>query len=74
MRNVETKTMTAEPEAIECLLMAARMDERRNRAEVMATRLNMLAERIAMSTDRHQAAELVRDEAANIIRQAQELH
>ncbi|MCU5773095.1 DUF2732 domain-containing protein [Erwiniaceae bacterium BAC15a-03b] len=75
MRNVETRQMTTEPEAIEYMLTAARMDERRNRAEVMAARLDILAEKIAIhSLSREQAAEMVRDEAMNIMHQAQELH
>lgn len=75
MRNIETKEMKASPEVIESLLNAARMDERRNRAAVFSSRLNFLAEKIASgSVNSVEAAELIREEAEEIQRQAQELH
>ncbi|MEN4978950.1 DUF2732 family protein [Erwinia billingiae] len=75
MRNIETKEMKASPEAIESLLNAARMDERRNRAVVFSSRLTFLAEKIASdAVNTVEAAELIREEAEEIQRQAQELH
>lgn len=75
MRNIETKEMKASPEAIESLLNAARMDERRNRAVVFSSRLTFLAEKIASgAVNTVEAAELIREEAEEVQRQAQELH
>jgi malonyl CoA-acyl carrier protein transacylase len=75
MRNIETKVMKTTPEAIESLLNTARMDERRNRAVVFSSRLNFLAEKIASgAANSIEAAELIREEAEEIQKQAQELH
>jgi len=52
-----------------------RLDERRSRAELMASRLNVLAWKISSGELNHvEAAELLRQESEKLERQAQELH
>jgi len=60
---------------LDVMLRDVRMDERRNRAEVMASRLNVLAWKISSGELNHvEAAELLREESLKIQHQAQELH
>ncbi|WP_256813939.1 MULTISPECIES: DUF2732 family protein [unclassified Serratia (in: enterobacteria)] len=60
---------------LDVMLHDVRMDERRNRAEVMSSRLNVLAWRITSGELNHvEAAELLRQEAKRYQHQAQELH
>jgi hypothetical protein len=60
---------------LDVMLRDVRMDERRNRAEVMSSRLNVLAWRITSGELYHvEAAELLRQEAKRYQHQAQELH
>jgi len=60
---------------LDAMLRDVRMDERRNRAELMASRLNVLAWKINSGELNHvEAAELLREESLKIEHQAQELH
>jgi len=60
---------------LDVMLRDVRLDERRNRAELMASRLNVLAWKISSGELNHvEAAELLRDESVKIQHQAQELH
>lgn len=60
---------------LDAMLRDVRMDERRNRAELMASRLNVLAWKINNGELNHvEAAELLREESLKIQHQAQELH
>lgn len=60
---------------LDAMLRDVRMDERRNRAELMASRLNVLAWKINSGELNHvEAAELLREESLKIQHQAQELH
>ncbi|ELY3745851.1 DUF2732 domain-containing protein [Cronobacter sakazakii] len=77
MRNMQTrKTQTGLDDAgIVSMLAQARLDERRGRADVMASRLDNLADHIANGKlTSVEAAELLRDEAVKIVNEAQELH
>jgi hypothetical protein len=77
MRNIETrKTKTGVDDAgLNQLLAAARMEERRGRADVMAARLEKLAAFITKGElNGKEAAELLRLEAVIITNEAQELH
>ncbi|MEX3240154.1 DUF2732 family protein [Serratia quinivorans] len=60
---------------LEEMLKRARMDERKNQAAVMSTKLENLANSIiAKNLSRHEAVELLRHEAEFIQNQAMELH
>ncbi|WP_288657471.1 DUF2732 family protein [Pantoea sp. UBA6567] len=60
---------------LDVMLRDVRLDERRNRAELMASRLNVLAWKISSGELNHvEAAELLREESVKIQHQAQELH
>ncbi|EBV0456161.1 DUF2732 domain-containing protein [Salmonella enterica] len=77
MRNIQTRTTKTGPDdaGIYQLLTEARMEERRARAVVMATRLDNLASRITSRQLNHvEAAELLRVAAENIQNEAQEIH
>ncbi|ASO23499.1 TPA: DUF2732 domain-containing protein [Salmonella enterica] len=77
MRNIQTRTTKTGPDdaGINQLLTEARMEERRARAVVMATRLDNLASRITSRQLNHvEAAELLRVAAENIQNEAQEIH
>lgn len=61
--------------SLDVMLRDVRLDEQRNRAELMASRLNVLAWKISSGEMNHsEAAELLRNESEKIQRQAQELH
>ncbi|WP_029687010.1 DUF2732 family protein [Tatumella saanichensis] len=69
MRNIENRIIQtgADDAGINLLLAEARKEERRGRADVMATRLEILAARIVSHQLNHkEVAELLRDEAAKI--------
>ncbi|EPM5392380.1 DUF2732 family protein [Cronobacter turicensis] len=77
MRNMQTrKTQTGPDDAgLVSMLTEARLDERRGRADVMASRLDNLADHISNGRlSSTEAAELLRDEAVKIVNEAQELH
>ncbi|ELY4584745.1 DUF2732 domain-containing protein [Cronobacter malonaticus] len=77
MRNIQTrKTQTGPDDAgLVSMLAEARLDERRGRADVMASRLDNLADHIANGRlSSTEAVELLRDEAVKIVSEAQELH
>lgn len=74
MKNIEVREMKVELN-LEVLLTNARMDERRNRGEVMAARLQNLVNHIQGKELNHvEVAELLRKESELIQHQAQELH
>lgn len=74
MKNIEVREMKVELN-LEVLLTNARMDERRNRGEVMAARLQNLANHIQGKELNHaEVAELLRKESELIQHQTQELH
>ncbi|TBM18748.1 DUF2732 family protein [Hafnia alvei] len=74
MKNIEVREMKVELN-LEILLTNARMDERRNRGEVVAARLQNLANHIQCKELNHvEVAELLRKESEFIQYQAQELH
>ncbi|MDU7481453.1 MAG: DUF2732 family protein [Hafnia alvei] len=74
MKNIEVREMKVELN-LEVLLTNARMDERRNRGDVMAARLQNLANHIQDKELNHvEVAELLRKESELIQHQAQELH
>ena len=69
MRNIENRIIQtgADDAGINLLLAEARKEERRGRADVMVTRLEILAARIVSRQLNHKdVAELLRDEAAKI--------
>ncbi|ELY4216298.1 DUF2732 domain-containing protein [Cronobacter turicensis] len=77
MRNMQTRKTQIGPDdaGLNSMLTAARLDERRGRADVMASRLDNLADHIANGRlSSTEAAELLRDEAVKIVNEAQELH
>ncbi|WP_312414051.1 DUF2732 family protein [Pseudescherichia sp.] len=77
MRNIEKRNTQTGPDdaGINSLLTAARLEERRGRADVMAARLEKLAVFITRGElSGTEAAELLRLEATIIINEAQELH
>lgn len=77
MRIIETrKTKTGADDAgLNQMLTAARMEERRGRADVMAARLEKLAVFIIKGElNGKEAAELLRLEAVIITNEAQEIH
>ncbi|EGT4306161.1 DUF2732 domain-containing protein [Cronobacter turicensis] len=77
MRNMQTRKTQIGPDdaGLNSMLTAARLDERRGRADVMASRLDNLADHIANGKlTSAEAAELLRDEAVKIVNEAQELH
>lgn len=60
---------------LDVMLRDVRLEERRSRAELMASRLNVLAWKISSGELNHiEAAELLRQESEKLERQAQELH
>lgn len=60
---------------LDVMLRDVRLDERRSRAELMASRLNVIAWKISSGELNHvEAAELLRQESEKLERQAQELH
>lgn len=76
MRNIEVRPFKigSEQTALDGLLLAARLEERHSRAEVMAARLEKLAVFITKSQlNGTEAAELLRVEAAIILNEAGEL-
>lgn len=74
MKNIEVREMKVELN-LEVLLTNARMDERRNRGEAMAARLQNLANHIQDKELKHvEVAELLRKESELIQHQTQELH
>ena len=77
MRNIETRTTKTGPDdaGLNLLLTEARKEERRERADVMAARLDSLATRIvSRQLNNTEAAELLRQEAVKIQNEAQEIH
>ncbi|EPK6501304.1 DUF2732 family protein [Klebsiella aerogenes] len=77
MRNIETRTTKTGPDdaGLNLLLTEARKEERRERADVMAARLDSLAARIvSRQLNNTEAAELLRQEAVKIQNEAQESH
>ena len=77
MRNIETLTTKTGPDdaGLNLLLTEARKEERRERADVMAARLDSLAARIvSRQLNNTEAAELLRQEAVKIQNEAQEIH
>ncbi|ELQ6132332.1 DUF2732 domain-containing protein [Cronobacter dublinensis] len=77
MRNMQTRKTQNGPDdaGLVSMLAEARLDERRGRADVMASRLDNLADHIANGRlSSTEAAELLRDEAVKIVNEAQELH
>ena len=61
--------------SLDVMLRDARLEERRSRAELMVSRLNVLAWKISSGELNHvEAAELLREESKKIEHQAQELH
>lgn len=77
MRYIETRETQTGPDdaGLVSMLTEARLDERRGRADVMASRLDNLADHIANGRlSSSEAAELLRDEAVKIVNEAQELH
>lgn len=77
MRNIENRAIQAgaDDAGINLLLAEARKEERRGRADVMATRLETLAARIVSRQLNHtEVAELLRDEAVKIQNEALEAH
>ncbi|ELY4798867.1 DUF2732 domain-containing protein [Cronobacter sakazakii] len=77
MRNMQTRKTQIGPDdaGIVSMLAQARLDERRGRADVMASRLDNLADHIANGKlTSVEAAALLRDEAVKIVNEAQELH
>lgn len=77
MRNIETRITKTGPDdaGLNQMLTDARMEERRARAAVMATRLDRLACHITSHQLNHvEAAELLRIAAENIQNEAQEIH
>ncbi|HCR0137195.1 MULTISPECIES: DUF2732 family protein [Klebsiella] len=77
MRNIETRTTKTGPDdaGLNLLLTEARKEERRERADVMAARLDSLAARIvSRQLNNTEAAELLRQEAVKIQNEAQEIH
>ena len=72
-KNKEVNKSFEQP--LDAMLRDVRMDERRNRAELMASRLNVLAWKINSGELNHvEAAELLREESLKIQHKAQELH
>ncbi|MGG7447818.1 DUF2732 family protein [Kosakonia oryzendophytica] len=77
MRNKETRTTKTGPDdaGLNLLLIEARKEERRGRADVMAARLETLAARIVTrQLNNTEAAELLREEAVKIQNEAREIH
>lgn len=77
MRNKETRTTKTGPDdaGLNLLLIEARKEERRGRADVMAARLETLAARIVTrQLNNAEAAELLREEAVKIQNEAREIH
>lgn len=77
MRNIEKRKtqIGADDAGLNSLLTAARMEERRGRADVMAARLEKLAVFITQGgLNGAEAAELLRVEAVIIVNEAQEIH
>lgn len=77
MRNIETRITKTGPDdaGLNQMLTDARMEERRARAAVMATRLDSLACHITSHQLNHvEAAELLRIAAENVQNEAQEIH
>lgn len=77
MRNIEKRNtqIGADNAGLNGLLTAARMEERRGRADVMAARLEKLAAFITQAgLNGVEAAELLRVEAVIIVNEAQEIH
>ncbi|ELY7546003.1 DUF2732 family protein [Cronobacter turicensis] len=77
MRNMQTRKTQIGPDdaGLVSILTEARLDERRGRADVMASRLDNLADHIVNGRlSSTEAAELLRDEAVKIVNEAQELH
>lgn len=77
MRNIEKRKtqIGADDAGLNSLLTAARMEERRGRADVMAARLEKLAVFITTGgLNGVEAADLLRLEAGIIVNEAQEIH
>ncbi|EOY5741582.1 TPA: DUF2732 family protein [Enterobacter bugandensis] len=77
MRNIETRTTKTGPgdAGLNLMLTAARMEERRGRADVFAAHLEKLAVHITRGKlNGTEAAELLRNAAETIQNEAQETH
>jgi len=75
MRNIETRNIQAESDALAVLLSAAKKEERKDRALAVSIRLEAIATHIANhSMTAIEAAELLRREAARYENESQELH
>jgi len=77
MRYIETRTTKTGPDdaGLNQMLIEARKEERRGRADVMAARMESIAARItSRQLNYAEAAELLREEAVKIQNEAQEIH
>lgn len=78
MKNIETRRTKIGPDdagIVPALLRAARLEERRGRADVTASRLEVLAAHIVSGEMGHrEAAELLRQEAEKFRNEAAEIH
>ncbi|GJL38206.1 hypothetical protein TUM17576_50260 [Enterobacter hormaechei] len=78
MKNIETRRTKIGPDdagLTTVLLMAARLEERKGRADVTASRLEVLAAHIVSGEMGHrEAAELLRQEAEKYRNEAAEIH
>lgn len=75
MRQIFISTPKSNNEAMDDMLSAARMDERRSRAVAASARLDKLACHIQSGKlDCYQSAELLREEAQRYENESRELH
>lgn len=77
MRNIETRSTKTGPDdaGLNLILADARMEERRARAEIMATRLDKLACHVSSRQLNHiETAELLRITAEVILNEVNDIH
>lgn len=75
MQNIETVYYQTNDSALDCLLLKARNEERKNRALAVSIRLDALAAYITQKgMSGTEAAELLRREAERYENESQELH
>ncbi|MGY9523790.1 DUF2732 domain-containing protein [Citrobacter freundii] len=75
MRNIKTRSFKTDSDALTVLLIAAKKEERKDRALAVSIRLEALAIHITKEgMDGTEAAELLRREAMRFENESQELH
>lgn len=75
MRNIETRNIKADSDALAVLLTAAKKEERKDRALAVSIRLEAIAAHIVnRGLNAIEAAELLRREAVRYENESQELH